>query len=377
LLDVVGLAGYTYGACGYLKNMFIRNNTKWLKHAFSLVEILGAVAVLATLATVSIISIKDTVQASQRSAAQRELQKLNTALQNFKSAGGVIRENATAEEAIRDLRGGVDLAGSELNSLVSDPPMSVDIGGEEFILAYDPEEGFSYVNEDGEGLGGGGGGLGGGSAPFGSSGTWGSSSWNNSVEGVTGFLDQLRNGHIAGLEVPEADALAAALVSMPPEVGDLIVATMADLGWSFDPNSMNWVKNIPEFDFSTLPDPAPLLEAYTNSSNKVGYFAGLTSSQQASLFGALDEYERMTATTSFFYMPYPKIIMGSAYWEAQQNFKNFLNTLPEGYAGLALNSLNLGDQVGIDYPSMRSALGGMDFQGMNLWGFDTRGKIHG
>lgn len=62
------------------------NSTK----GFSLVEILGAIAVVSTLAAVSVVSIKDTVQAGQKAGAQKELQHLNGALQNFRSAGGVM-----------------------------------------------------------------------------------------------------------------------------------------------------------------------------------------------------------------------------------------------------------------------------------------------
>jgi len=86
-----------------------------------LVEILGAVAVLATVATVSVISVKDSVQAGQKASAQKEIQNLNAALESFKSAGGVIPENATAAEAIGALQRGVDLSGSEYVPLVSVP----------------------------------------------------------------------------------------------------------------------------------------------------------------------------------------------------------------------------------------------------------------
>jgi uncharacterized protein YjbI with pentapeptide repeats/type II secretory pathway pseudopilin PulG len=135
---------------------FIRRSVQ----AFTLVEVLGATAVLATLATVSIVSIKDTVQAGQKAAAQRELQVLNSALQNFKSAGGVIPENATADSAIQALKNGVDLAGSEYTPLLeNEPQRELTIAGEVYDLTYDPEDGFSYETASGEGIGFGGAGL--------------------------------------------------------------------------------------------------------------------------------------------------------------------------------------------------------------------------
>jgi len=126
---------------------FIRRSVQ----AFTLVEVLGATAVLATLATVSIVSIKDTVQAGQKASAQREIQNLNATLESFKSAGGVIPEDATAAEAIDALQRGVDLAGSEYAPLASVPEEEIQIAGEAYSLDYNPEDGFSYQNSDGGG----------------------------------------------------------------------------------------------------------------------------------------------------------------------------------------------------------------------------------
>jgi uncharacterized protein YjbI with pentapeptide repeats/type II secretory pathway pseudopilin PulG len=121
---------------------------------FTLVEVLGATAVLVTLATVSIVSIKDTVEAGQKAAAQRELQTLNSALQSFKSAGGTIEEDATVLEALQALKDGIDLAGSEYAPLLEqDPEMSMQIGSEVYDLGYDPEDGFFYEDPDGSSLG--------------------------------------------------------------------------------------------------------------------------------------------------------------------------------------------------------------------------------
>jgi len=128
----------------------MKNNfTSYSTRALTLVEVLGAVAVLATVATVSVISVKDTVQAGQKASAQKEIQNLNAALESFKSAGGVIPDNATAEDAVAALMRGVDLGGSEYAPLISVPESSLTIAGEPYTLAYTPEGGFSYVNDNG------------------------------------------------------------------------------------------------------------------------------------------------------------------------------------------------------------------------------------
>jgi hypothetical protein len=119
--------------------------------AFSLVEVLGVVAVVSTLAVVSVVSIKNTVQAGQKAGAQKELQHLNSALQNFRSAGGVMEPGVDARGAIDALQGGVELSGSDFTSLSTDPAMSREIDGETYNLMYDEEDGFTYGLEDGSG----------------------------------------------------------------------------------------------------------------------------------------------------------------------------------------------------------------------------------
>jgi type II secretory pathway pseudopilin PulG len=124
---------------------------KYRNSGLSLVEMLGAVAVITTLATVSVISVKDTVQAGQKSAAQKELQHLNTALQNFRSAGGAVPHDADVDTVVNLLKGGVDLSGSNFTPLSSDPDMTRDIAGVPYTLEYDDEYGFTYEPEFGEG----------------------------------------------------------------------------------------------------------------------------------------------------------------------------------------------------------------------------------
>jgi Tfp pilus assembly protein PilE len=118
----------------------------------TLVEVLGATAVLVTLATISVVSIRDSVQAGQKATLQRELQQLNTALEGYKSAGGVIPEDADVAKALQLLKDGVDLAGDgnpDYASLVTDPPLSMQVAGEPYELQFTPEDGFSYGSASG------------------------------------------------------------------------------------------------------------------------------------------------------------------------------------------------------------------------------------
>lgn len=122
----------------------IKHNT-YLRSAFSVIEMLGAIAIIATVATVSTISVKDTLAAGQRSAIQKELQNLNNGLSNFKSAGGVIPDNATVSDALAALQTGATLGGASYSPLTSMPELTKTIGGVPYSLAYDPVTGFSYV----------------------------------------------------------------------------------------------------------------------------------------------------------------------------------------------------------------------------------------
>lgn len=116
-----------------------------IRRAFTLVELLGVTALIATIATISIISIKDTVAAGQRSAVQKELQGLNTSLNNFKAAGGVILDGATVNDALAALKAGTPLGGAAYSPLTSLPELSKTVAGAQYSLAYDPVTGFSYV----------------------------------------------------------------------------------------------------------------------------------------------------------------------------------------------------------------------------------------
>jgi type II secretory pathway pseudopilin PulG len=122
------------------------------KVGMSMVEILGAVAVVSTLASLAVVSVKDSVQAGQRSAVQRELQTLNSAWNSFKAAGGKIEPDSSAEDAIRSMREGVKVSDTEnYTPLTEDPDWLKEIGGETYRLEYDDETGFAYT-PDGEGV---------------------------------------------------------------------------------------------------------------------------------------------------------------------------------------------------------------------------------
>ena len=124
------------------------------RRAFTLVEILGAAALITTLATISVISVKDSVAAGQRASIQRELQGLNTSLSNFKSAGGIIPDNATVADAIAALQTGVSIAGTDSNyaPLTSVPDLNnMMIGGVPYEYIYDPVNGFGCAPVEGAG----------------------------------------------------------------------------------------------------------------------------------------------------------------------------------------------------------------------------------
>ena len=127
------------------------------RRAFTIIEILGAAALITTLALVSVISVKDSVSAGQRATMQKELQALNTALNNFKGAGGVIDPDASVSDALGSLQAGTSIGGATVYAPLSGaPPFEASIGGMPYSLSYDADAGFSYIpagSEIGEVLG--------------------------------------------------------------------------------------------------------------------------------------------------------------------------------------------------------------------------------
>jgi len=223
--------------------------------AFSLVEILGAVAVTLTLATVSVVSIKDAVSAGQKAAAQRELQTLNTSLQNFLSAGGAIRPGADIAEALEDLRTGIELSGSEFSPLSDLPPLSLSIAGEAYELTYDPEDGFSYVSASGEGLG-----LAG--QELASAGASGNAINDANVGDYLTQLAMLDSTDPEYAALLEQLAVAVASGDLSPESLDLINAGMLEQGLVYDEETLAWteVTLLPSYIFD-ITDPVAVQAA--------------------------------------------------------------------------------------------------------------------
>jgi prepilin-type N-terminal cleavage/methylation domain-containing protein len=214
----------------------MRHDFPSLKRAFTLVEILGAVAVLAVLAGLATLSIRDSVVAGQKAAMQRELQTLNTSLQNFKSAGGTFEGVTDAAGAVDRMRGGVDLSGSGFTPLTMSPDFSKELGGDLLTLNFDPDTGFSYRHSSGDGS------LGGVLADPGVSNPV--SLFQMTDEGVLGALeffvtlspgDQNYNQYLADLGL-----------AMTPEVGlstetvAAIESTMAGLGLTYNLETWGW-----------------------------------------------------------------------------------------------------------------------------------------
>jgi uncharacterized protein YjbI with pentapeptide repeats/type II secretory pathway pseudopilin PulG len=327
--------------------------------AFTLVEVLGATAVLATLATLSIVSIKDTVQAGQKASAQREIQNLNATLENFKSAGGVIPEDATASVAIDALQSGVDMAGSEYAPLASVPEEEIQIAGEAYSLDYNPEDGFSYVKDGGGDL------IGGSGSSLVGAGSSGAGS--GYVPGVTPVTPENVNAALAALAsstpgTPEYDAiladLAVALASgdLSAEATAAVTASALSEGLTYD-GALGWNP-----DASYLPDSGPLLATYNGllgSGSRdlaMDYFKNLSSLEQTSLYRALVE------------VGYPEDPEAGTPSEAgtllnilnQEGKESLLANLPAGEAGEALNMMDL-----VWYTNL---------SGLDLTGWETTGK---
>jgi len=70
------------------------------KKGFTLLEILGAVAIISILAAIALSSSRGMLTGASVSAAQRELQSTNSALSNFLGVSGTIPPNATASEVL-------------------------------------------------------------------------------------------------------------------------------------------------------------------------------------------------------------------------------------------------------------------------------------
>jgi uncharacterized protein YjbI with pentapeptide repeats/type II secretory pathway pseudopilin PulG len=113
--------------------------------AFSLIEILGACAILLTLGSIAIISTKDMVTAGSTASLQRELQTLNTVAQNFKSAGGVIPDTFSATQVLELLHIGTDLSGTQYQPLPEIPDTQRVANGIPYELQFSNAQGFFFM----------------------------------------------------------------------------------------------------------------------------------------------------------------------------------------------------------------------------------------
>lgn len=336
---------------------------------FTLVELLGAVAIIATIATISVVSIKDSVAAGQRSSVQRELQGLNTALSNFKSAGGVISADANVTDALTALQTGVTLSGSTYFPLTSMPELNKEIGGFPYSLSYDSSAGFSYI-PSGEDV----------AAVF-------SGAGESSGIGA--------NGETYPFDITDPEAVSQALLdfaSMSPEdqrYQDYLAAFNA--AKSMDTLSADGLASLDSALLGTglalvdgawvqtgLPDPAPLLASYNAASNKQAYLNSLAYTEQASLFRVLppgDQNLRMANFTALLASEFSQFVPVPEGASVTARLNAFLSALPEGEVVEALNllqpySVSRGLQPSVTYDVLQK----LNLAGLNLTGLNTTGK---
>jgi type II secretory pathway pseudopilin PulG len=289
--------------------------------AFTLTEILGAVSIAMVIASLAIISAKDSLQAGQRSAVQRELQSLNSALNNYKAAGGTIAPGTPVEDVIALLRQGVKMSDSDYAPLVDDPDLTKRIGDKDYNLAYDDITGFSYV-PDGEGDEFVQGGAEISSNPIGEGFVFDPTS-NSAIQAALSTLQSLN------IEDPLYAQYLQALNSASL-LGNVYDSDLTEAGLVFRDGS--WLPRAlaTAEDISKLPDPGPLVSGFNGTPDQAGYFLSLTPAQQASLFRALP----VTTQSALI----PDIIYGPRVG-ATDPLTVLLSSLPSGEAGSLLNNL--------------------------------------
>jgi prepilin-type N-terminal cleavage/methylation domain-containing protein len=117
------------------------NKTK----GFTLVELLGVVAIIAVLATVSITSISGAVQGGRVASSKRQIQSLNSAYQNYLAAGGSA-QGATVTSAFDALVNKVQLPEStqEVGPFLLSRPLTTvkSASGGDVPLTFDVDRGF-------------------------------------------------------------------------------------------------------------------------------------------------------------------------------------------------------------------------------------------
>lgn len=125
------------------------NKTK----GFTLVELLGVVAIIAVLATVSITSISGAVQGGRVAASNRQIQTLNSAYQNYLAAGGSTAETSAAN-VMTVLQARINLpASNQLIGpfLLATPPDGANVrraNGNVVALNFNTNTGFSAGSLD-------------------------------------------------------------------------------------------------------------------------------------------------------------------------------------------------------------------------------------
>ena len=117
-------------------------NTK----GFTLVELLGVVAIIAVLATVSITSISGAIQGGREASAKRQIQTLNSAYQNYLAAGGsatgqTLTSINTALQAALPLPNSSQSVGPFLTAPFATTVLNAD--GDPVTIEFDPALGFN------------------------------------------------------------------------------------------------------------------------------------------------------------------------------------------------------------------------------------------
>jgi uncharacterized protein YjbI with pentapeptide repeats/type II secretory pathway pseudopilin PulG len=333
------------------------------KSGFSLMEVLGATAIAITLAAVSVVTIRDTILAGQRSAVQQELQRLNTAWQNFKSAGGVIEDTADARAAVLALKRGIDMEGTQFIPLTSDPPETLEIGGIPYTLYYDPDDGFSYIDLEGKGFG-----LGGQAVP-------GLMPPNTDITS-SNFEEVLERLSLLDAADPEyADllnrlALGIASGDLTDADVEAIKSSLRDRNLEYDPDTISWspISTLLGYpDTSHLPSAGALIANYQAATDPAAYFIALSSLEQAALYLGLgeDRADLMLALRDRHFVWYNdpeefdyRVNAGMSLFP--DDMRNFLTSLPRSEVGSALNHLDWIEMV--------------DLSKLDLTGWDTSNK---
>jgi len=322
-----------------------------------LVEILGAVSVLVVLATIAFVSVKDSVQAGQRAAAQRELQALNTSLQNFKSAGGVIPETTDPDIVLSAMKEGVGVAGSQFIPTVTDPPANIQIAGETLDLEYDPDEGFKYGKEGGGGLSSGGqdvSGIPGVSYPFDIS----------NPAAVAAAIDELRSLHS---EDPKKEEYLLAL----KDAAKLGYLSLADI------DNLSNIYALPvENSFFSTPPLARRLPADIFSMRIDGYNALLdkgTPEERAAAaqrlqsdFSSMFWQQFYFLATGVFYSP-AESMKGADWSKVNLSGTNWLSGGTSGFILQDVQGLSM-QQFGA------TNINTVGFKGINMTGYNTTGR---